>query len=528
MGFYKTLRRALTNTGFFDQAKKYDEDTELMLAQLHPDAHEEGGLACNDKQLLIEMRECIMVWIKSMGRQILQGNLNLVNTSFPVLMFEPRSYLQKLADIWAYPDYINAAAAAQDPLERMKLLVTWMVAGLHHSVENWKKPFNPILGETWQATMPGGLQLFMEQVSHHPPVSAYQLQGPGWALSGWSQPAVVPVVKFYGIKTVAKGARSISFADGSSVEMTMPHFAIKGVVYAAKPHAEVLGVARLLDEQHRLEAVVSFGPVAGTRQRMLARADAVCGEIYQLPRAAHLQENCALSGGALQRSSTAVTALDDMNSDAEQLAALSLDRSCSSSETYHSDTNGPAAAAAAADDDVAFDPDDEAIFNDFEATHLSGNGAAAAAPAASKQAEQQQQQQQPEHAANGSSSRHGYHRSKSSMFDGSSSVPPVSSSSSGRKGAGGPTVPGVAVARIEGCWLSHLNVDNKRYWTLAEATPQHFAPAARPLPSDLSLRPDLKAVAAGDMDAAQRHKEAGEHQQRSDRRLREAAGVFEH
>lgn len=37
-------------------------------------------------------------------------------------------------------------------------------AGLHHSVEAWRKPFNPILGETWQATMPGGLGLFMEQV----------------------------------------------------------------------------------------------------------------------------------------------------------------------------------------------------------------------------------------------------------------------------------------------------------------------------------------------------------------------------
>jgi hypothetical protein len=63
--------------------------------------------------------------------QILKGNLNLVNSTFPVLMFEPRSYLQKLADIWAYPDYINAAAAQQYPLERMKLLVTWMVAGEH-------------------------------------------------------------------------------------------------------------------------------------------------------------------------------------------------------------------------------------------------------------------------------------------------------------------------------------------------------------------------------------------------------------
>lgn len=44
-----------------------------------------------------------MAWVKSMGRQILAGNLNLVNTSFPVLMFEPRSYLQKLADPWIYP-----------------------------------------------------------------------------------------------------------------------------------------------------------------------------------------------------------------------------------------------------------------------------------------------------------------------------------------------------------------------------------------------------------------------------------------
>jgi hypothetical protein len=44
-----------------------------------------------------------MQFIKSMGRQLLQGNLNLVNTSFPVLMFEPRSYLHKLGDMAAYP-----------------------------------------------------------------------------------------------------------------------------------------------------------------------------------------------------------------------------------------------------------------------------------------------------------------------------------------------------------------------------------------------------------------------------------------
>jgi hypothetical protein len=28
---------------------------------MHPDAHEEGGLACNDKKLLLEMREYVIL-----------------------------------------------------------------------------------------------------------------------------------------------------------------------------------------------------------------------------------------------------------------------------------------------------------------------------------------------------------------------------------------------------------------------------------------------------------------------------------
>ena len=62
------------------------------------------------------------------------------------------------------PEYINAAAAAPDPLERMKLLLTWSISGMHRGFEVWKKPFNPILGETWQAELDGGVSLFMEQV----------------------------------------------------------------------------------------------------------------------------------------------------------------------------------------------------------------------------------------------------------------------------------------------------------------------------------------------------------------------------
>ena len=34
-------------------------------------------------------------------------------------------------------------------------------------------------GETWQATLDDGSNVYFEQMSHHPPVSAFQLIGPG-------------------------------------------------------------------------------------------------------------------------------------------------------------------------------------------------------------------------------------------------------------------------------------------------------------------------------------------------------------
>ena len=42
---------------------------------------------------------------KEAGKKLLTGNFNLINLSMPVKMSEPRSYLQKLTDVWVYPRY---------------------------------------------------------------------------------------------------------------------------------------------------------------------------------------------------------------------------------------------------------------------------------------------------------------------------------------------------------------------------------------------------------------------------------------
>lgn len=53
----------------------------------------------------------------------------------------------------------------------MKLSMTLVMTNLLLSM-NLEKPFNPILGETFQGFVDGN-PVYMEQISHHPPVAAY-------------------------------------------------------------------------------------------------------------------------------------------------------------------------------------------------------------------------------------------------------------------------------------------------------------------------------------------------------------------
>lgn len=42
--------------------------------------------------------------------------------------------------------FLTRASEVRDPVERLKLVVTFVIAGLHRGLRQ-KKPFNPILGE---------------------------------------------------------------------------------------------------------------------------------------------------------------------------------------------------------------------------------------------------------------------------------------------------------------------------------------------------------------------------------------------
>ncbi|KAK9833077.1 hypothetical protein WJX74_006386 [Apatococcus lobatus] len=270
-------------------------------AVLHPDAHEEGGLAFNNRELLESQRSAIYELIRDMGMKFLTGHINLINMSLPVKMFEPRSYLEKLTDVWVYPALLTKAASCTDPVERMRWTVTWFVAGLQHVFQSWRKPFNPLLGETYQASQPDGSTVQMEQISHHPPISAFQITGPGYLFVGHSQPEVT--FRANAIKTTAKGMRMLHFADGTSIDIVYPAYYMRGIL-SGTPRGEMVGTARFTDATHGLVCDVTFGKADGAApsDRLLNRSDTCTATLCQLDRTnlASAQANSSASADASQ------------------------------------------------------------------------------------------------------------------------------------------------------------------------------------------------------------------------------------
>ena len=100
--------------------------------------------------------------------------------SVPVFIMEPTTMLTKMSEILQYTALMDAAADEQDEDLRMAYICALAIS-TYSSNERTKKPFNPVLGETWEFVLPGGDGVYVsEQVSHHPPVGAGHASTKKW------------------------------------------------------------------------------------------------------------------------------------------------------------------------------------------------------------------------------------------------------------------------------------------------------------------------------------------------------------
>ncbi|RNA17114.1 oxysterol-binding -related 9 isoform X7, partial [Brachionus plicatilis] len=142
--------------------------------------------------------------------------MDLTKITLPTFILETRSLLEMYADFFAHTDLFLRIAEIKNSHERMIQVVKWYLSTFHAGRKSPvpKKPYNPILGEVFQcwydipeysssdnANVCDGpipwatkdqLTFVAEQVSHHPPISAFyaehldkriQLDGYTWTKS---------------------------------------------------------------------------------------------------------------------------------------------------------------------------------------------------------------------------------------------------------------------------------------------------------------------------------------------------------
>ncbi|CAL9173964.1 unnamed protein product [Musa hybrid cultivar] len=141
---------------------------------------------------------------------------DLTKVCLPVYFNEPLSSLQKCFEDLEYSYLIDRAyewGKKGNGLMRILNVAAFAVSGYASTDGRTCKPFNPLLGETYEADYPDkGLRFFSEKVSHHPMIVACHCEGKGWKF--WADSNLKS--KFWGrsIQLDPVGVLTLEFEDG--------------------------------------------------------------------------------------------------------------------------------------------------------------------------------------------------------------------------------------------------------------------------------------------------------------------------
>lgn len=186
-------------------------------------------------------------------KSIASFNGDLASLTAPPFILSPVS-LTEYTKFWAenYPDFI-AISKEEDPEKRFIKVVKWFIGTLkeqycsrNEKLGSEKKPLNPFLGEVftgqWKDADLGDTNLVSEQVSHHPPVTAYSI---------WNDKNKLSLEGYVGIKasistqaiSVRQYGHSVLTLAGFGDEkylITLPALHIEGILFG-KPYVELEG-----------------------------------------------------------------------------------------------------------------------------------------------------------------------------------------------------------------------------------------------------------------------------------------------
>ncbi|XP_065745532.1 oxysterol-binding protein-related protein 1 [Phocoena phocoena] len=185
----------------------------------------------------------------------------LSKITMPVIFNEPLSFLQRLTEYMEHTYLIHKASSFADPVERMQCVAAFAVSAVASQWERTGKPFNPLLGETYELVRDDlGFRLISEQVSHHPPISAFHAEGLNndFIFHG----SIYPKLKFWGksVEAEPKGTITLELLEhNEAYTWTNPTCCVHNII-VGKLWIEQYGNVEITNHKTADKCVLNFKP----------------------------------------------------------------------------------------------------------------------------------------------------------------------------------------------------------------------------------------------------------------------------
>ena len=186
--------------------------------------------------------------------------MDVTRFSFPVGYNEPRTFIERSTDLFSFlvQKYIDKVLETPDPVMRFSFLAVGIIAGFHTYLQK-KKPWNPVLGETYVGMWNNGVTIYGEQTSHHPPVSNVQVRPDNgrWKIDAQFNFGIDQGV--FLVNILQKGLTQLTLDDGTHYEWEFPTISVTGIIKGDRV-VRVKGPLVMKDTTHNLEAFINVNP----------------------------------------------------------------------------------------------------------------------------------------------------------------------------------------------------------------------------------------------------------------------------
>ncbi|EJD43595.1 Oxysterol-binding protein [Auricularia subglabra TFB-10046 SS5] len=179
---------------------------------------------------------------------------DLSSLTAPPFILSPVSLTEFPAYWNERPELFSAIADGKTPYDRAELVLRWFLSTLksqyttrNESMGSEKKPLNPVLGETFRGYWPdkngrGKTFLLVEQVSHHPPITAFWIHNAakGLTLQGYCAQRTSFSSGSIIVKQVGHAMLTVALPGGDRERylITLPKLRIDGLWYGS-PYIEL-------------------------------------------------------------------------------------------------------------------------------------------------------------------------------------------------------------------------------------------------------------------------------------------------